>query len=93
MLNKNLLFLIFFLTSTKLYGEIKCDNETLVVEPCITINKTTPNSSNITQKSIKKYSINSSQIEEFGLISLNEALEMVPGLKLNQSGPTGQQTS
>lgn len=93
MLNKNLLFLIFFLTSTKLYGETKCDNDTLVVEPCITINKTTPNSSNITQKSIKKYSINSSQIEEFGLISLNEALEMVPGLKLNQSGPTGQQTS
>lgn len=61
--------------------------------PCLIINKSIANNSDLTDHGLNYYVISSQQFEKYGLSDVNELLEMIPGISLTQTGPKGQQTS
>ena len=60
---------------------------------CLKIVKPIPNTSELSKIGVKSYIVTSREIREHGANDINEVLEMIPGINVTQSGPTGQQTS
>tara|TARA_Y100000590_G_scaffold255229_1_gene286569 strand:+ start:6752 stop:8626 length:1875 start_codon:yes stop_codon:yes gene_type:complete len=62
-------------------------------KPCITITKSPPNTSKISENGVRRYIITSREIQQSNAVDINDVIRMVPGINITQSGPTGQQTS
>ncbi len=83
------LFIIPNLFAQTLEG-CKWDNRDGV--PCIVISKT-PNTSDLTEKSVNKILINKEQIEQSGATDMVDLLKYISGLEIKQNGQRGQLTS
>ena len=70
-----------------------CESNFKQNTPCITINKLTPNTSQISKKGIKKIIITHREISDLGAVDIKDVLESIPGINITQSGPKGQQSS
>jgi vitamin B12 transporter len=73
--------------------KFNCNWDNYKKTPCILIKKKITNTSEYSNKGIKKIIINKKQIEETGAVDLIDILKIVPGINITQSGPKGQQAS
>ena len=90
----NFFFATIFLGIFSAEGEIvKCEWDNKEGRPCLMINKSIPNTSQISAYGVKRHIITSSDISESGAVDINDVIGMIPGIQLTQSGPKGQQTS
>mgnify|MGYP003952138067 CR=1 FL=1 len=89
------IFTVLFFSS--IYSEAKelepCTWDNRDSVPCVSVAKPIPNTSEFSKIGVKSYTITSREIREHGANDINDVLEMIPGLNITQSGPTGQQTS
>ena len=69
-----------------------CNWDNRTGTPCITVSKT-PNTSNISEKSINKIIIDKSTIEKSGAIDLIEIFKYIDGIDVKQNGQKGQLAS
>ena len=88
-------FVTFFtLLISNLYAENlkKCEWDNRKGVPCVVISKT-PNTSEYSELGVNKIVIYKEEIDNLGAIDINDALKLVSGLDVFQSGPKGQSTS
>ncbi len=69
-----------------------CEWDNRIGTPCITISKT-PNTSNVSEKSINKIIIDKSSIQKSGAIDVIDVLKYIDGIDLKQNGQKGQLAS
>jgi len=70
----------------------KCEWNNKKGVPCLLISKT-PNTSEYSELGINKIVITKEEINNSGAVDINDALKLVSGLDVFQSGPKGQSTS
>ena len=84
--------LIFNILSVNVSALEECKWNNKKGIPCLTISKT-PNTSNFNQQGVRKIIINKEDMIAYGAQDVNDALQMISGLDIFQSGQKGQQTS
>ena len=87
----NIIFLSFI--NNLLAQQINtCEWDNRIGTPCITISKT-PNTSNVSEKSINKIIIDKSLIQKSGAIDVIDVLKYIDGIDVKQNGQKGQLAS
>ena len=86
------LLILFSFYSFNVFALEKCKWDNRDGIPCLVITKT-PNTSNISEKSINKIVINRNDIENSGALDVVDILKYVEGIDLKQNGQRGQLTS
>ncbi len=69
-----------------------CEWDNRIGIPCVTISKT-PNTSNVSEKSINKIIIDKSSIQKSGAIDVIDVLKYIDGIDVKQNGQRGQLAS
>ena len=85
-----LIFLSFYSFSVSALDKCKWDNRDGF--PCLVITKT-PNSSDISERSISKIIIDRNDIEKSGALDVVDVLKYIDGIDVKQNGQRGQLTS
>ena len=96
---KFFLILLFLVSNTAFSNTIdkdkltSCEWDNKNYIPCLKINSSISNTSNLNVNSIAKKIITRKQIEKSGAIDLIDVLSDIPSINITQSGPKGQQAS
>ena len=90
--NKLLISLVLSIYTFSAAALEHCDWYNKKGVPCLTISKT-PNTSEFNEDNLNKVIITKQDIIDYGALDVNDALRLVPGLDIFQSGQKGQQTS
>ena len=85
-------FLILLMVNLNAESLKKCEWNNIKGVPCLLINKT-QNTSEYSELGINKIVITKEEINNSGAVDINDALNLVSGLDIFQSGPKGQSTS
>ena len=85
-------FLILLTLNLNAESLKKCEWNNKKGDPCLLISKT-PNTSEYSELGVNKIVITKEEINNSGAVDINDALKLVSGLDIFQSGPKGQSTS